>query len=419
MTLHTLPQPRNGAYRVVIVGNGIGGVSTARALEKLLKRHRDLAEVTIIGRDDRFVYKPMLPDALNSDNAGMPMSDVFSPSSPVTFHQATVTGFSVEPGESGDKFVHTSTGSLPFDYLVYSPGGQTNYFNISGANTHALPLEEEQNLETIRKVATDKLEAAVKADPNSTEQGKNLSFVIVGAGATGVELAFELKYFMERLIDERFPRLRNRFPRITLVEATGDILPGFTDTEKRYARRRMDEEGIELLLNSMVLGVTEDGILQVKDMSSNPGREYRIHTIAPMWVTGIQSTPLNDALPFEKTSGKNQLIVNEFLEIPGRPDIYAIGDASIEPDVRHQGKMLPDTGQVAEQSGVYAAYDLYRKMADGKIRPGRRPFVFHSKGVMLSTGPVDGLLRTFDRFILTGWIASRIRQAVYRYKLHG
>lgn len=402
--------------RVVIVGNGIAGKAAGMQLKKSLAGRPDLADVTIIGKEDRFIFKPLLPDATNDVIPGVPMKDLFGDRSPVRFKHATVTGFSLAPGK---RFVKTSKGKVPFDYLVYAPGSRTNYFNIPGAQDNSIPLEDAENMEQIKQAVADKLDAALKAERNSTSQGRNLSFVIAGAGATGVELAFEIKHYIDGLVKTRYPRLRYNPPRVTLVERENDILPGFSNSEKKHVKNRLEKAGIELLLNSAVTGVTPEGSITLQDISRTPARDFVIHTVKPIWVTGVRANPLNDTLPFEK-GPKNKIVVNPFLQVPGEPNIFAVGDAAAAPDARNPGRILPDTGQVAEQAGKYAARQIVR-MLQGKMPPDdkRNPFVFKDKGVILATGPDQSIVRLFNKATLKGRMAHRLRKEVYRRKMAG
>ncbi len=411
-----LPVIKNRPAKIVVIGNGIGGVAVARELSKLFGKAKK-AEVTIIGPNSKFLFKPMLPDALNDDQASIDMSSIFPQGGCVSFVQDKVLNFDVT--SETKKVITEQSGDFEFDYLVLAHGSQTNYFNIEGAQTNSIPLEGEWDLDLIRKTAREKLEAACQCDYNSTKQGRNLSFVIVGAGATGIELAFELKEYIDELIEDHFPQLEERRPKISVVEAMADILPGFKDKEKAYVKKRLGEYDIELLLNARVLSVAESGDLTVKDVSTDPHREFKIHTVSPMWVTGIKANVLNEKVPFEKVGFKNQLKVNQFLEIPNRPDVYAIGDAVATKDktCTEEKQILPDTGQVAEQSGAFVAHDLFKKIQKGSVSPNRDAFEFKSKGVMLSTGDNDGLIRAFDAFLLKGKAASKLRKTVYESKL--
>lgn len=403
--------------RIVILGNGLGGVSAARTLNQLLQKKPDTASVTLVGREDRFVFKPMLPDALNSHAPLIPMGDTFSKKPRVDFKQAEVSAISIDPAQ---KRVTTSQGQLPYDYLVLALGSQTNYFNIPGAKEHALKLETPQDLEAIKNSVERKLALAAAAPAGSAEQARNLSFVIVGAGATGVELAFELNHYMQKRLPEMAPNLSAK-PRIQLVEATGEILPGFSDKERAFVKKAFARQGIEILFHTLVKQVTPNQGLVAVNQKIDPAQILTLDTVDPVWVTGVRAHDLAQSLPVDRTP-KGQIKVNPFLEIPGRSDIYVIGDLAAATNAK-TGQLHPPTGQVAEQQGAFVGQDLFRKLNDKKgvqafeADPKRETFHFKNKGMMLSAGPDNGFVNMFSRLLLKGKVASHLRQQVYRQKL--
>ena len=400
--------------KIVIVGNGLAGVAVARGLNKQLKKHPNLAEVTILGRDDQYVFKPMLPDALNSHKASIPMSEAFKgKKNRVSFIQTEVTGVSINPD---DKVVQTEAGSIAYDYLVMAVGGKTNYFNTEGAEEFTLSLSSREDLEQIKTSVQKKLDHALQCEADSDEQKKALSFVIVGAGATGVELAFELNVYVKRLIRENYPELNGQKPQITIVEAMDDILPGFTEAQKNVVKELLDQFGIEVRYKTSVKKVTDSQGLVAADKSVEPPKIYNIDTVDPVWVTGVMANELSTTLDVERLARKEQIVVNQYLELPDRPDIYVIGDVAAAPG-KVEGQFLPSTGQVAEQQGTYVAESLMEKLKEENDSEGIKPFSYKDKGLMLSAGPRQGFVDVMDKLLLKGRLASKLRQAIYKRKL--
>lgn len=396
---------------IVIVGNGLGGVAVARNLNKFLKKNGEKATVTIIGKDDQYVFKPMLPDAMNSDPASIPMEEALGKDSPINFKQAEVTGITV----NGEKAVQTSEGSLPYDYLVLAVGGRTNFFNTPGAEDYSLTLENRHDLDRIQSSALKKLAEAKVMSPEELKENNPLNFTIVGAGATGVELAFELKHYIDRLLLKEKGAAKDLEAEITLIEATDDILPGFAEEQKAIVKDRLDKHGINVKYKTSVKQVTENQGLLAKDKNVEPPVEYTIDTVDPIWVTGVRANALSEKMEVERVKGKEQIIVDGNLTLPDDDNIYVIGDVAAAKDKKTDW-YFPSTGQVAEQQGAFVADDLIKRLKGKESK--RKEFEYKNKGLMLSAGPSDGFAHLFQKVLLKGKLASRIRQGIYKNKLH-
>jgi NADH:ubiquinone reductase (H+-translocating) len=412
--------------KVVIIGNGLGGVAAGRELNRLLKKNPNLAEVTLVGPQDQFMFKPQLHETLNGQKVTVSMESLFpSKSALVQFKKAEVSEVSIDPA---NKSLKTTAGNIPFDYLIIAVGGKTAYYgHDASAKSFAIPIETLNDLDKIKQSALKKLAVAANAPLHSEAQKNALSFVVVGGGATGVEFAFELNQFVKDTIRKQYPQLANQKPSITIVEAMGDILNGFGEKEKNYVKKRLAEKGIQVLYNHPVKLLNQDGLTLLDKNSpasaTTAPPEKTIKTQEPIWVTGVKANPLVESLPIEKFPGSNRVKVNPFLEVPGRPDIYVIGDASGALDSKTQ-KPLPPTGQVAEQEGYFVAKDLVAQKLTLGSKPGasapeKRPvFEFNNQGTMFSLGSGDGFVSPTKGFFMKGAIARYLRSAVYYKKAH-
>lgn len=406
--------------KVVIVGNGVGGVAAGRELNRLLSGKKDLAEVTLVGPTDQYFFKPQLHELLNGKNASTPIRSLFPEKSPVQFKQAAVTKITIDPA---NKVLETTQGPLPFDYLILAVGSKTAYFNHEkNAKLYAIPLEETGNISRVKTSVKQKLDAAAKAAKGSADQAQALSFVVVGGGATGVEMAFELKHYVQSKINQDYPTLKGIAPKVTIVEAMPDILNGFGDKEKTYIKKRLAQQGIQVLTNHWVDTLDETGLkLSDKTVKDAPVAK-ELKTKDPMWVTGVRAHPLVEMLPTERLPGNQRVKVTPHLELPNRSDVYVIGDSSAAMDPA-SNRPLPPLGQVAEQQGAYVARDVFAKLtaaaskdpkqAENKDRPG---FTFKSRGTMFSLGPGDGIVHLYNKYFISGWMADKIRQAAYCLK---
>lgn len=401
--------------RIVIAGNGIGGTTAAKELDRLLHKTKvPGVEITIIGRNPNYVFKPFLPDMLHGEATSIPMKTIFPEGGQVQFRQTSITQVQID---ARNKVVETDSGPIPYDYLIMAVGSKTAYYNIKGAETHALPLEDPTSLEKIKASAVKKIDKAAKAPPGSKAQQDNLSFLIVGAGATGIEIAFELNQFIKSYTRQKYPGNPHLKHTLTLLEARNEILPGFHNRDRAYVTRRLKQEGIRILFNHAVKVVRPDNTMDVIDRT-HPKQpvEKKLDIEDPIWVTGVTASPLVEKLPVEKLPGNNRVIVNPFLELPNRSDIYFIGDiaAAVNPKTR---QVFPTLGQVAEQQGRYVARDLMDKLAENKTRS---PFTYNDKGMMLSVGPTSAFVRPsnwFSMFSIKYWLGHLVRAFIYRQKL--
>ncbi|MBY0449412.1 MAG: FAD-dependent oxidoreductase [Cyanobacteria bacterium] len=398
--------------RIVILGNGIAGVAAGREFQRRL-RAKDSVSVSVLGASDQYVFKPLLPDALNYHAATKPMATIFPSNggkAPVQFKKVIVQGISLDPAK---KEVQTSEGPVPFDSLVIALGSKSAYYNIKRADSHTIPLEEPVHLHRMQAMILGQLAAAAQKN-TPAEQVPLLRFVIVGAGATGVELAFELRQFLDKAIAKRYPQKIKIQPEIKIIESTNDILPGFSAQEKAYVKQLLKRAGIQILYQSSVTEVTEAHGVTIIDKTHPDSKPTEVKPGGePIWVAGVKANPLVASLSVEKFPHNQRVKVNPFLELPNRPDIYVIGDAAAAVDPNTQ-QVLPAMGQVAEQQGAYVARDMLNKWR----HQSRNPFSFQNKGVMLSVGPQNGMVRLLDGWLLKGYIGSLFRKWLYRYKMN-
>lgn len=416
---------KGGIPRLLVVGGGIGGVTLCRKLMAEVKRHPALLDMTLFDPKDIYVFKPRLYEWLNGEDATLPMSWLFPLGGPVRFVQTRVNRISLPPGE---RFVQTEEGMYEYDYLVIATGATTSYFNVAGAPSQTLPLDNLSDIRNIKQRTVKKIQRAAGAAPGSEFRLENLSFEIIGGGATGIELAFELKYLVDQVIREDYPHLRGDQPLIQILEGSPEILPGFSAVERDQVVSRLKRADIELLCNHRVRRVERNRlVIDKRDPATNDFAEISIPSIDPIWVAGVRANLSDTLLPnVESYPGNGRIRVNQYLELPGHPDIYVIGDVAGMVDAR-SGSLLPPTGQVVEQEAAYVADALIQRLKQekGLIRQPqpRKPFHYANRGRMLALGPGDGLL-TLDflpgplkNLYLAGYWAYRFRDWYYDRKL--
>lgn len=412
---------RNGQKRVVVVGGGLGGFAFCKELVKRADGER--VQLVLVDPLRDFVFKPILYEKLNGRQVSMSrQAFVQRHSDFVQFIQAKAER--VIRHADGSRELETSVGRIGFDYLILAPGAHTNYFGVPGAQRYALPLLTPQDVERFEASIDRKLQAVV----NAIRQGDPLvappTFEIIGAGPSGVELAFELRTYLREKIRLHYPRLRKlEAPHITLIEAMDHILPGFTPYEQVHIKRRLQRQGIEVLTGHMVKAVEPDHLQVAKKLPNGELAAFNIPSDDPVWVAGLKSNLCDDFLPgAEVYPGNNRMKVNEFLEVPNDPSVYVIGDASGGLNVQ-TGRLLPPTGQVVDQQACFVARDLALKLQNEAHRRPRKPFAYQNRGHMISLGPgrasvtFDFLPKPFDQLTLTGPIVSWLRQGYYGRKI--
>ena len=365
--------------RVVIVGAGFGGLSTARALStgRALGGHAvdvdgvDVVAVDVVVVDQRnhHTFQPLLYQVatagLDGESIAHPVRGIFHGRPNVRARLGTVCGVDWTRRE-----LLTAEGdTVPFDRLVLAPGAVTRSFGVPGVDEHAFPLKSLTDALTLRAHILRQFEAA-DVDPHVERTGA-LTFVIVGGGPTGVEMAGALMELFQRVLAKDFPGLDVTRARVVLVETLDRLLATMHPSLGEHARRTLEARGVEVLLGRTVEQVDADAVRFV-DGSVIPTRTL-------VWAAGVRPHPLVAALglPLDSTG---RVRVGPDLRVEGRPDVFVIGDAAGARDRR--GRAYPQVAPVAMQQGRHVAREITRSL-DGR-RPRR--FRYFDKGTMATIG---------------------------------
>ena len=347
---------------VAIVGAGFGGLGVAEQLGHVP------VEVTLIDRHNYHTFQPLLyqvaTSLLNAEDVGAPVRGMFRHQDNVTFRMATVTGVDA----AGQKIQLEDGKQIPYDYLVLAGGATVNYFNTSGAAEHAFPLYTLANAIKLRNRILERFEAA---DRNRAliEDGA-LNFVIVGAGPTGVETAGALSDLFYNLLPRDYHDLATEKARVILVEMGKEVLAPFKDNLRSYAKQELEQRRVEVRLEQ---AVAEVGGTFVRLKS---GEEIKAHTL--IWAAGVRANPLADMLGSPQGRG-GRIKLNPDLSVPDHPEIFVVGDMG---EVASDGKVLPQLGSVAMQSGEHVGRQIARRLHGD---PGQ-PFKYWDKGFMATIG---------------------------------
>src|SRR6185312_7373883 len=326
----------NGKPRVVILGGGFGGMYAALEFERALARGADL-DVTLVNRDNFFLFTPMLHEVAASD---LDITNIVSPIRKllrrVTFFHGDIEALDLVHRRVGVSHGHEQhCHSLPYDHLVLALGSTTNFFNIPGLAHHALTMKSLSDAILLRNHLIANLEEADFDGCGAALRAPLLNFVVAGGGFAGVETIAAMNDFLREAV-RFFPHLREDMLRIILVSSGKVILPELGEQLGRYAQRKLAEQKVEIHSNCKVIAVTDH------DVTLSNGTTVTTNTL--VWTAGISPHALLETLPCPKTKGR--VLVNEYLEVPGWPGLWAFGDCALVPDLK-TGKSHPPTAQHA------------------------------------------------------------------------
>lgn len=387
----------SGKIRVVVLGTGFAGSTFMEAFKrKISKKNRGKVELTAINQTSYLTFSPLLYEVATGQ------VDEHHISIPVS-RRATRHGFSFIEEEvmkvvPEKNEVVTSHGPITYDYLVMALGAENNDFGIEGVAEDAIPLKSLRDGELIRNRVLRSFRKAVKGNKTAGSQDGELNYVVVGGGASGVELAASLKEYLDVLMGGH--KAEGLKPRVILLEAQEHLMQ--SSGIRFYGRLEslLEESGVELHLNTKVSGVTEEEIIL---RNSHPIRTENV-----FWTAGTKSNEISSSLGgslVEKRSGR--VIADSCLRVPAYGNIYVIGDNAFITTGEHE-MAIPQTAAAAVQEGKYAGKRV-AAIINGKTKSPA--FAYKDPGIMLSLGRFRGLCQFNNGIILSGlsaWVAWRL-----------
>jgi NADH dehydrogenase len=385
---------------VLILGGGFGGMYAALEFERALARGADV-DVTLVNRDNFFLFTPMLHEVAASD------LDITNIVSPVRKLLRRVTFFhgNVESIDLVNKRVGLSHGheehchSLPYDHLVLALGSTTNFFNLPGLADRALTMKSLDDAIVLRNRLIANLEEA-DFECCAPLRAPLLNFVVAGGGFAGVETIAGMNDFLREAV-RFYPHLREDMLRVILVHPGKMILPELGEKLGTYAQRKLIERNVEIHSNCKVTAVTD------REVTLSDGTTVTTNTL--VWTAGTCPNSLLDTLPCRKERGR--VLVNEYLEVPEWPGVWAFGDCAVVPD-RKTGKSHPPTAQHALREGKVAAQNIL-----ATIRGDRKnPFLFSTLGLLAPIGRRTGVANILG-VNFSGFIAWWLWRTIYLMKL--
>lgn len=380
---------------VVVVGGGFGGLEVARRLSRANVR------VTVIDRRNHHLFQPLLYQAATASLAPSEIAWLIRSLlryANVTTLLATVVGI-----ESVAQRVLLGDGTtVPFDILVLGTGARHAYFGHHEWEPYAPGLKTVEDATAIRRRVLLAFEEAERA-PDLDQRAKDLTFVIIGGGPTGVELAGTIAELARDTLRKDFRTFDTRKARVLLVEAGPRLLPGFRDSLSTYALRALTRLGVEVRLGAAVTNCTSQGV--------EIGDQF-VASDTILWAAGVAASPAAEWLhaPADRAG---RILVEPDLTVPSHPNIFAIGD-TVHLEMPN-GKLTPGIAPAAKQEGRYVAEAIMRRLRGQTVLP---PFRYRDAGTLATIGKRAAVV-DFGWITLTGRLAWWLWGIAHIYFLIG
>jgi NADH:ubiquinone reductase (H+-translocating) len=384
-----------GNARVVIVGAGFGGLECAKALR------RAQADVTVIDRENHHCFQPLLYQvataALSPADIAWPIRHILRPQRNATVLMEEVRGVSPQK-----KRIQTQYDEIPYDYLVIATGSTHSYFGHDEWSRYAPGLKRIEDATRIRRsilIAFERAEVVKDED----QRRRLLTFIIVGGGATGVEMAGAIADVARQTLAADFRRIDPRSARIILIEAGPRLLPTFPPGLSDYALKTLTRVGVEVRTETLVTKCDADGV-DLKD--------GRIDAGTVIWAAGVTASPAMRWLDAEGDRA-GRVKVNSDLSLPGYPEIFVVGDTAAVTD--KNGHPVPGIAPAAKQMGTYVGKLISARIAG---REWKKPFRYMHLGDLATIGRRAAVVK-FGPLELKGFIGWVFWSIAHIYFLIG
>jgi len=359
------PPPKR--KRVVIIGGGFAGIAAAHAL-----RHAD-AEVVLIDRRNHHIFQPLLYQVatavLSPAEIAAPIRQLEAKQRNVSVVLAEVTAVDLASRTIEAALPGAGVRKIAFDYLVVATGMRPSYFGHDEFARHAPGLKSLNDAETIRAKILGAFELAATTD-DEAERARHMTFVLVGAGPTGVELAGSLADLVKVTLRGNFHRIDPAKSAIILLDASKRVLPTFAESVSRKVTRRLEKLGVKVLTGVKVETVDERGVV---------AGGSRIASATVLWTAGVAASPVPKMLG-TKTDRAGRALVDPFLKVVEAPGVFVVGDAA---SLMQNGHPVPGVAQGAIQEGNYVGRLIASELKGRRVK---RPFRYFDKGNMAVVG---------------------------------
>ncbi|HSZ23548.1 MAG TPA: NAD(P)/FAD-dependent oxidoreductase [Candidatus Sulfotelmatobacter sp.] len=352
-----------GAPHIVIIGGGFGGIAAARALKRAPVR------LTMVDRRNHHLFQPLLYQVAT---AALNPADIASPIRRILRRQRNASVILGEASsiDTRQKIVQLLDGEVAYDFLIVASGATHSYFGHEEWLEPAPGLKTLEDAVEIRRRVLVAYEAAER-EVDAAEVANWMTFVVIGGGPTGVEMAGALAEISRRVLERDFRKIDPGKARIILIEAGPKVLPAMSPESSASARRQLERLGVEVITDSPVTAVDDRGVV-------HGGTRLDSRTV--IWAAGVAASPLGKTLGADvKLDRAGRVIVNQDLSVPDADGVFVIGDlASIKSD----GKPVPGLSPAAMQEGRHAAKNIVRLIRGEPTLP----FHYRDKGTLATIG---------------------------------
>ncbi len=347
---------------VVIVGAGFGGLNAARALR------RAPVQVVLVDRNNYHLFQPLLYQVatagLEPEEIARPARAILRGQKNFDFRMVDVTRV-----DFAARRLETTGGPISYDFLVLAPGGETNFFGLESMQRHGLGLKDIPDAIAIRNHVLTCFEQAM-LEPDPEQRRTLLTFIVVGGGPTGVEMAGALSELIRLVLVKDYPRLNIKDVRILLLEATDKLLAAMPERLREAAVKTLWRKWIDVRFGAQVADY--DG----KQIRLKSGEIIPAQTV--IWAAGVRASPLNATLDLP-ASRQGRISVEPTLQVTAHPEVFIIGDAAYQ---EHNGEPLPMVAPVAIQMGRFVARNIKRRLRGQPLEP----FRYRDQGTLATIG---------------------------------
>jgi len=376
---------RANVPRIVIVGGGFGGLATAKAFKNTPAR------IMLIDRTNHHLFQPLLyqvaTSVLTPGQIGSPIRNILRKQQNTTVILGEVTGVDKDKKHVLVSSTDRAEVPVPYDFLVLATGATHSYFGHNEFERFAPGLKSLADAVAIRNKILQAFEQA-EAEEDPSRHRDLLTFILVGAGPTGVEMASAISVLVHNTLKSEFRRINPEAARIILLDMAPRVLGPFSEGLAQVAKQRLERLGVEVRLGHGVDQIDENGVIVAGE---------RISSKTVIWTAGVAPSPVGKWLNVA-TDRAGRVRIQADLSVPGHPEIFVVGDtASLDQD----GKPLPGVAQVAIQQGRYAGKVIHRSIT-GKSAP--QPFRYFDKGNMAVVGKGFAVLQS-GKVHLSGFLA--------------
>jgi NADH dehydrogenase len=379
--------------RIIIVGGGFGGLAAAKALRNTP------AQIILIDRTNHHLFQPLLyqvaTSVLSPSQIGSPIRGILRNQKNTTVILGEVTGVDKEQKSVIVRDADREGVRIAFDYLILATGVTHSYFGHNEFEKFAPGLKSLADAVAIRNKILQAFEQA-EAEEDPSRHRDLLTFVLVGAGATGVEMAGAIAVLVRSTLKSEFRRIDPASARIVLVDMAPRVLPPFSEDLSRAAKERLEKLGVDVRLGHSVDQIDADGVIVAGE---------RITSKTVIWTAGVAPSPAGNWLNV-KTDRAGRVRIQNDLTVPGHPEILVVGDTA---SLDQNGNPLPGVAQVAMQQGRYAGKLIHLRVV-GHPAPG--PFSYFDKGSMAVVGKGFAVMQS-GKVRVSGFVAWLAWAAVH------